>query len=416
MCHPWADCVNTNGGYKCVCRPGTLGGGAVANKSVIEAEGHRVPANAEDGPDAGCRDVQPPSLFVSDWEKTFKVCKCEGLGGPDMPPPAACQERARNYGAELSDLLFKEQRLCTGDWPCFEAYDDTADGARHNLTYRVQALQDRLQEVGEEEQAAQQAQQQEEGQTQGRRMGRRVWRGGGAGATGIRRFELPLEVKDDADNVASAVLRFRVEEISLWDVIQPDKPPVRSPTMPRVPPPPPAPVPARPAQEKEAAAAAAAAARKATRGLAAAASDAENETRECESSSSAAAGTRTSRSSTTTTTTTTTSSSSTGGEGDVAAYDEEQGLLQLLFMLVVLALVATCVWGTRGTTPPEAIALDGDGAYDPLDTSAAQSVVYTESSPNPLRHRPGSAPPTPATPLRSPGGAGAAPFFSPHLT
>lgn len=415
MCHPWADCVNTNGGYKCVCRPGTLGGGAVANRSVIEAEGHRVPANAEDGPDAGCRDVQPPSLFVSDWEKTFKVCKCEGLGGPDTPPPAACQDRARNYGAELSDLLFKEQRLCTGDWPCFEAYDDTADGARHNLTYRVQALQDRLREVGEEEQAAQQAQaqQQEEGQTQGRRMGRRVGRGGGAGATGIRRFELPLEVKDDADNVASAVLRFRVEEISLWHVIQPDKPPVRSPTMPRVPPPPPAPVPARPAQEEKEAAVAAAA-RKATRGLAAAAVDAENETRECESSSSAAAaGTRTSRSSTTTTTTT---SSSTGGERDVAAYDEDAGLLQLLFMIVVLALVATCVWGTRGTTPPEAIAVDGDGAFDPLDTSAAQSVVYTESSPNTLRHRPGSAPPTPATPLRSPGGARAAPFFSPHRT
>lgn len=392
MCHPWADCINTVGGYKCVCRPGTLGGGAAANRSVIVAEGHRVPDNADDGP-PGCRDVQPPSLFVSDWEKTFKVCKCEGLGGPDTPQPSACH--ARNYGAELSDLLFKERRLCTGDWPCFEAFDDTADGRRVNLTNRVQALQDRLREVGENEEAGEAAPQ-EEGQTQGRRMGRRVGRGGGVVAASIRRFELPLEVEDDAHNVASAVLRFRVEEISLWDVIQPDKPPARSPTMPKVPPPPPAPVPA-PAREREDSAAVT------RRGLAA--GDAENETRECESST-----TTTTRTTTTTTTATTTS------EGDGAAFDEEHGLLQLLFMLLVGGLVLLCIWGTRGTTPPEAVTLDGDGASDPLDASATTSVVYTESSPNPLRHRAGSAPPTPATPLRSPAVAGSAPFFSPHLT
>ncbi len=70
MCHPWADCVNTNGGYKCVCRAGTQGGGAAANATVITTEGHRPPVNVGDG-QPGCRDVQ--------------VCVCGlsvGLGWP----------------------------------------------------------------------------------------------------------------------------------------------------------------------------------------------------------------------------------------------------------------------------------------------------------------------------------------------
>lgn len=63
MCHKWADCVNTIGGYKCVCRAGTTGGGAANKASAIAAEGHRPPENADDGP-VGCRDVQVRFSFL----------------------------------------------------------------------------------------------------------------------------------------------------------------------------------------------------------------------------------------------------------------------------------------------------------------------------------------------------------------
>lgn len=314
---------------------------------------------------------------MSDWEKTFKVCKCEGLGGPDTPPPAICRERARNYGQELSDLLFKESRLCSdSDWPCFEAYDDLADGERVSLTQRVRMAVDALEELTLSAKDQQQQQHQEEEERRGR--GNR--RGAGGRGAAIRRFVLPLEVQDDAGNAAAAQLRFNVEEISLWDVIQPDKRPSRSPTMPRAPPPVPPPAPVWEEEEEVVAAAEAAMTARRAQGAA----DAE-EASWCSNQSGDASGGTPPRARATT-------SSSTRTKPEEPYYDEEQGVAQLLFMLGLAFLVALCVWGTRGSPPPvdeEAIAAGGGGPEDdPSEPST--SFVYVES-PNPARSRPSGA-------------------------
>ncbi len=361
---------------------------------------------------------QPPSLFASDWEKTFKVCKCEGLGGPDTPAPAVCHERTRNYGKELSDLLFAEARLCTGDWPCFEAYDDLADGTRVNLTHRVNVAADALTELPAAGEGEGGGSEQGAGAGAGAGAGRR----GSRGASSIRRFVLPIEVADDAGNRASAELRFNVEEISLFSVIQPDKPPVRSPTMPKIPPPPthrrsPAPAPVQDEGEEEEEEEKEEEVAMPTRAVkvekAAAPADAERETRtaSCTDGAPSSPSTKTtSKTTTTTTSSTTTGSRSSSSKGkdkavEAASYDEDQGVAQLLFMLVVASLVATCIWGTRGTTPPEEVVLVADnGRDDPLDASPSSSFVYSES-PNPVRSRQ-SAPTTQATP----------PFSSRHLS
>jgi hypothetical protein len=345
---------------------------------------------------------QPPSLHASEWEKTFKVCKCEGLGGPGTPPPAHCQQRARDYGQELSDLLFTQSMLCTGDWPCFEAYDDLADGTRQNLTHRVQVVAEALKELELPASADEEQQRQRQ-----RQRGARV-----RGGTAMRRFVLPIEVADNAGNKATAALRFNVEEISLWDVIQPDKPPVRSPTMPRAPPPPlsrrPPPAPVQQEEEEdneedeeEEEEVVAVTVEQPAAAAVVGGGEAENETRpaSCKSTASRASSSSTS------------SGSSGTSSRPVEAFDEEQGVAQLLFMLVVALLVALCIWGTRGTAPEEMAVVGGDDRDDPvLDGSDSSSFVYSES-PNPTRSRL-SATPTPATPMRS--SPGAASFYSPR--
>jgi len=145
---------------------------------------------------------------------------------------------------------------------------------------------------------------------------------------------------------------------------------------------------------------------------AAAPADAERETRtaSCTDGAPSSPSTKTTSKTTTTTTSSTTTgsrSSSSKGKGkaaEAASYDEDQGVAQLLFMLVVASLVAMCIWGTRGTTPPEVVLVADDGRDDPLDASPSSSFVYSES-PNPVRSRQ-SAPTTPATP----------PFSSRHMS
>jgi len=100
-CHKWAVCSNDVGSYNCACQAGTTGDGAEANATRLAQEGTFAPRNIKEG--TGCKDVQAPTLVVSPWEKTFQVCKCEGLGGPGTPLPPGCV--SRNYGKELGEMI-----------------------------------------------------------------------------------------------------------------------------------------------------------------------------------------------------------------------------------------------------------------------------------------------------------------------
>ncbi len=213
QCHPWAQCINTAGGYECRCLDGTEGDGAVANASTLRTQGVFPPKNIKDG--SGCRDIVPPVLEVSAWEKTFQVCKCEGLGGPNTPVPSSCPKR--DYGQELSDLVLTQNLICTEGWPCFQAYDDLPDGRRQDLTSRVVM-----------------------GPTTHEDVGKRQVKNG----KDIRQYVLPLSVADDAGNRVESQLTFSVEEISLSAVSPQSKArgPELPPTPTPAPPKPPAPV------------------------------------------------------------------------------------------------------------------------------------------------------------------------------